>query len=145
MLQWWLADGTDWPLLQSLTLRVFSMAARPPLHQKGIFQHLVLFIQSFEIVLLLKRRRSWFTSRQTHCRWQISFVNVMIQRVKVMIQNMKLWNLKKINCLQVPPTWRRGVKRTSFNFSINILIFRLHFSCCIVNTITNCAIYDLNH
>lgn len=27
VLQWWLADGTDWPLLKSLALRVFSMAA----------------------------------------------------------------------------------------------------------------------
>ena len=27
VLQWWLADGTDWPLLHSLALRVFSMAA----------------------------------------------------------------------------------------------------------------------
>ena len=27
ILQWWLADGTDWPLLQNLALRVFSLAA----------------------------------------------------------------------------------------------------------------------
>ena len=27
VLQWWLADGTDWPLLSNLALRVFSMAA----------------------------------------------------------------------------------------------------------------------
>ena len=27
VLQWWIADGTDWPLLQNLALHVFSMAA----------------------------------------------------------------------------------------------------------------------
>jgi hypothetical protein len=27
VLQWWQADGTDWPLLQNLALRVFSLAA----------------------------------------------------------------------------------------------------------------------
>jgi hypothetical protein len=27
VLQWWIADGTDWPLLQNLAIRVFSMAA----------------------------------------------------------------------------------------------------------------------
>ena len=27
VLQWWLADSTDWPLLSNLALRVFSMAA----------------------------------------------------------------------------------------------------------------------
>ena len=27
VLQWWMADGTDWPLLQNLALRAFSMAA----------------------------------------------------------------------------------------------------------------------
>ena len=27
VLQWWMADGTDWPLLQNLALRVFAMAA----------------------------------------------------------------------------------------------------------------------
>ena len=27
VLQWWIADGTDWPLLQNLALCVFSMAA----------------------------------------------------------------------------------------------------------------------
>ena len=27
MLQWWIADGTDWPLLQNFALRVFVKAA----------------------------------------------------------------------------------------------------------------------
>ena len=27
VLQWWMADGTDWPLLQNLAIRVFTMAA----------------------------------------------------------------------------------------------------------------------
>ena len=27
VLQWWKADGTDWPLLQNLAVHVFSMAA----------------------------------------------------------------------------------------------------------------------
>jgi hypothetical protein len=27
ILQWWIADGTDWLLLQNLAMRVFSMAA----------------------------------------------------------------------------------------------------------------------
>ncbi len=27
VLQWWIADGTDWPLLQNVAIRVFSMAA----------------------------------------------------------------------------------------------------------------------
>ncbi len=27
VLQWWLADGTDWPLLQNLAQRVFSLPA----------------------------------------------------------------------------------------------------------------------
>mgnify|MGYP002804591960 CR=1 FL=1 len=26
VLQWWIADGTDWPLLRNLAIRVFSMA-----------------------------------------------------------------------------------------------------------------------
>ena len=26
VLQWWIADGTDWPLLQNLAIQVFSMA-----------------------------------------------------------------------------------------------------------------------
>ena len=27
VLQWWMVDGTDWPLLKNLVKRVFSMAA----------------------------------------------------------------------------------------------------------------------
>ena len=27
VLQWWMADGTDWPLLQNLAIQVFTMAA----------------------------------------------------------------------------------------------------------------------
>ena len=27
VLQWWMADGTDWPLLQNIAIRVFTMAA----------------------------------------------------------------------------------------------------------------------
>ena len=50
VLQWWLSDGTDFPLLRDLAIRVFSMAAFSA-HQRGISQHLVLCTQSYAIVL----------------------------------------------------------------------------------------------
>ena len=35
VLQWWLADNIDWPLLQSLVLRVFSIAASSAASQRN--------------------------------------------------------------------------------------------------------------
>jgi hypothetical protein len=40
VLQWWIADGTDWPLLQNLAIRVFSLG----LIEKNIAMNVIYYV-----------------------------------------------------------------------------------------------------
>jgi hypothetical protein len=56
VLQWWMADGTDWPLLHNVAKRVF-LWQHQVLPQNVIFPPLGLSIQSYEIALATKVKK----------------------------------------------------------------------------------------
>ena len=58
-LQWWMADGTDWPLLQNVAKRVFFFLwLHQVLPQSVIFPPLGLSIQSYETTLAPRKLKN---------------------------------------------------------------------------------------